>query len=231
MHSCAPTHCHRHGVYGSPRAAPPHHAPAAWRGHPLSHCHRQPPTVDVERHRAKPQPHQMGHPGRPPPPSRRQRHERQPPECSLLRHSCSPPTFPHPGRCHHHQCLSRSHIQLPPLHPPLLLLVLALRYTSILLNIASVIAKIFSPLSSDSLCLASSNVCDNPLVRFNYFEEGLDLQRYVEGVKLVARVLRTSAMDQFKFPRQRFGEREFWYLDDVRLPANVSNDDAIGEFC
>ncbi|KAL4184857.1 hypothetical protein AMTRI_Chr10g3180 [Amborella trichopoda] len=90
-------------------------------------------------------------------------------------------------------------------------------------------AKIFSPLSSDSLCLASSNVCDNPLVRFNYFEEGLDLQRYVEGVKLVARVLRTSAMDQFKFPRQRFGEREFWYLDDVRLPANVSNDDAIGE--
>ncbi|KAL4184849.1 hypothetical protein AMTRI_Chr10g227590 [Amborella trichopoda] len=38
-------------------------------------------------------------------------------------------------------------------------------------------------------------------------------------------------MDRFKFPKQHFGEREFWYLDDVRFPANVSNDDAVGEFC
>ncbi|KAL4184843.1 hypothetical protein AMTRI_Chr10g3130 [Amborella trichopoda] len=107
---------------------------------------------------------------------------------------------------------------------------LAPRYSSIPLNIASVMAKISGPLSSGSLRLASSNVCDNPLVGFNYFEEGLDLQRYVEGVRLVARVFRTSAMGQIKFPGQRFKEREFWYLDDVRLPANVSNDDAVSEF-
>ncbi|ERN10648.1 hypothetical protein AMTRI_Chr10g3150 [Amborella trichopoda] len=107
---------------------------------------------------------------------------------------------------------------------------LAPRYTSIPLNIASVMAKISGPLSSGSLRLASSNVCDNPLVRFNYFEEGLGLQRYVEGVRLVARVLKTSAMDQFKFPGRRFGEREYWYLDNVQLPANVSNDNAVGEF-
>ncbi|ERN10647.1 hypothetical protein AMTR_s00028p00206870 [Amborella trichopoda] len=75
------------------------------------------------------------------------------------------------------------------------------RYSSIPLNIACDMAKIPAP-------------C-----------------RAVEGVRLVARVLRTNAMDRFKFPKQHFGEREFWYLDDVRFPANVSNDDAVGEFC
>ncbi|ERN10645.1 hypothetical protein AMTR_s00028p00205540 [Amborella trichopoda] len=37
-------------------------------------------------------------------------------------------------------------------------------------------------------------------------------------------------MDQFKFSGRRFRERKFWYLDDMWLPANVSNDDAFGEF-
>ncbi|ERN10649.1 (R)-mandelonitrile lyase-like isoform X2 [Amborella trichopoda] len=104
------------------------------------------------------------------------------------------------------------------------------RYSSIPLNIVYVMAKILDPLPSGFLRLASSNVCDDPLVRFNYFEEGLDLQRYVKGVRLVARVLKTNAMEQFEFSEQRFGEREFWYLDNVRLPANVSIDDSVGEF-
>ncbi|KAL4205144.1 hypothetical protein AMTRI_Chr01g135830 [Amborella trichopoda] len=120
---------------------------------------------------------------------------------------------------------------LLPFSPRSRSLFLSPRYSSIPLNIASLMAKIPGPLSSGSLRLASSNVRDNPLVTFNYFDEGLDLQRCMEGVRLVARVLGTSAMDQFKFPGRHFGEREFWYLDDVRLPANLSNDDAVAEFC
>lgn len=96
-------------------------------------------------------------------------------------------------------------------------------------TVATVMEKIVGPLSSGSLRLASTDVRVNPIVRFNYFSNPGDLELCINGTRKIGDVLRSRAMDDFKF-HQWFGGREFRYVGSA-LPHDHWNDEAMGEFC
>ena len=67
------------------------------------------------------------------------------------------------------------------------------------LTMATLMEKIVGPLSTGSLRLASTDVRVNPIVRFNYFSNPLDVERCVNGTRKIADVLRSRSMEDFKF--------------------------------
>eukprot|EP00262_Sarcandra_glabra_P013832 TRINITY_DN3908_c3_g1_i1.p1 TRINITY_DN3908_c3_g1~~TRINITY_DN3908_c3_g1_i1.p1 ORF type:complete len:264 (-),score=5.57 TRINITY_DN3908_c3_g1_i1:58-849(-) len=97
------------------------------------------------------------------------------------------------------------------------------------LTVATLMEKVSGPLSTGSLRLASTDVRDNPVVRFNYFSNPADLERCVQGVRKIGEVLKGRSMEEFKFP-EWFGGRDFRYVGPA-LPANQSDDAQMEEFC
>lgn len=97
------------------------------------------------------------------------------------------------------------------------------------LTVATLMEKIVGPISAGSMRLASTDVRVNPLVRFNYFRDPRDLELCVNGTRRIAGVLRSRAMEDFRF-RQWFGGREFRYIG-AALPRDVSNDGQMRDFC
>ncbi|KAL9996911.1 putative (R)-mandelonitrile lyase [Helianthus debilis subsp. tardiflorus] len=96
-------------------------------------------------------------------------------------------------------------------------------------SVASIMEKIIGPLSAGSLRLASTDIVTNPVVRFNYFSNPVDLKRCVNGTRKIGELLRSRAMAGFRF-WNRHHRSAFRFLG-VRLPANQSSDEAMGEFC
>ena len=98
------------------------------------------------------------------------------------------------------------------------------------LTVATLMEKIIGPLSIGSLHLASTDVRVNPLVRFNYFADPVDLERCVSGMRKVGDVLRSRPMEEFKF-REWFGNhREFRFVGPT-MPGNQSSDAQMADFC
>ncbi|KAM7480683.1 hypothetical protein LguiA_028896 [Lonicera macranthoides] len=97
------------------------------------------------------------------------------------------------------------------------------------LTVATLMEKIIGPLSVGSLRLASTDVRMNPIVRFNYFSNPIDLQRCVNGTRKIADVLRSRSMADFKF-RQWYGGADFRFVGP-QLPADQSSDLLMAEFC
>ncbi|KAL6004679.1 hypothetical protein ACLOJK_005234 [Asimina triloba] len=63
-----------------------------------------------------------------------------------------------------------------------------------------IIEKIIGPLSTGHLKLRTRNPDDNPSVAFNYFKDPTDLQRCVEGMKTIQRVIESKAFSKFRYP-------------------------------
>ncbi|KAL6495983.1 hypothetical protein OROGR_030546 [Orobanche gracilis] len=103
------------------------------------------------------------------------------------------------------------------------------RGSSAYLTVATLMEKIAGPLSAGSLRLASTDVRVNPIVRFNYFSNPIDLELCVNGTRKIADVLRSRAMDDFRF-HQWFGARGFRYVGPA-LPRDESDDEEMREFC
>ncbi|KZV43456.1 (R)-mandelonitrile lyase-like [Dorcoceras hygrometricum] len=101
--------------------------------------------------------------------------------------------------------------------------------TSVYLTVATLMEKIVGPLSAGSLTLSSTDVRMNPTVRFNYFHNPGDLQRCVNGTRKIGDILRSRALDDFKF-HEWFGVKEFRYVGP-ELPVDQSNDAAMRDFC
>ncbi|KAK6128098.1 hypothetical protein DH2020_038152 [Rehmannia glutinosa] len=101
--------------------------------------------------------------------------------------------------------------------------------SSAYLTVATLMEKIVGPLSTGSLRLASTDVRVNPIVRFNYFSDPSDLELCVNGTRKIGDVLRSRAMDDFRF-HQWFGAREFRYVGPA-LPRDQSDDEEMREFC
>ncbi|XP_073054021.1 (R)-mandelonitrile lyase-like [Primulina eburnea] len=101
--------------------------------------------------------------------------------------------------------------------------------TSVYLTVATLMEKIIGPLSAGSLTLSSTDVRVNPTVRFNYFNNPGDLERCVNGTRKIGDILRSRALDDFKF-HEWFGTREFRYVGP-ELPVDQSNDGEMREFC
>ncbi|CAH9118662.1 unnamed protein product [Cuscuta europaea] len=96
-------------------------------------------------------------------------------------------------------------------------------------TVATILEKVIGPSSAGSLRLASTDVRMNPLVNFNYFNDRGDLERCVNGSRMIGEILRTSSMDAFKFT-QWFGGRDFVYVGPA-LPEDQSSDVLMEEFC
>lgn len=69
-----------------------------------------------------------------------------------------------------------------------------------------ILEKVMGPASTGDLKLRNTNVHDNPVVRFNYFQEPDDLRRCVDGVTTISRVIRSQAFANFTFPYLSFSQ-------------------------
>ncbi|KAF5478345.1 hypothetical protein F2P56_004910 [Juglans regia] len=59
--------------------------------------------------------------------------------------------------------------------------------------------KIIGPVSTGHLELRTLNVNDNPSVTFNYFKDPIDLQRCVQGISTIERVIESKAFSKFRY--------------------------------
>ncbi|XP_059458143.1 (R)-mandelonitrile lyase-like [Corylus avellana] len=97
------------------------------------------------------------------------------------------------------------------------------------LPVATLMEKIIGPLSSGSLRLASTDIRVNPIVRFNYFNNPVDLERCVNGTRKIGDILRSRSLENFKF-RDWFGGRSFRFVGPA-LPVDQSNHRVMEDFC
>ena len=63
-----------------------------------------------------------------------------------------------------------------------------------------ILEKVMGPISTGHLELKNRNPNENPSVTFNYFKEPQDLQRCVEGIKTIERVVQSKAFSKFRYP-------------------------------
>lgn len=62
-----------------------------------------------------------------------------------------------------------------------------------------ILEKIMGPVSTGHLELRTLNVNDNPSVTFNYFKDPIDLQRCVQGISTIERVIESKAFSKFTY--------------------------------
>lgn len=62
-----------------------------------------------------------------------------------------------------------------------------------------ILEKIMGPISTGHLELTSRSPNDNPRVTFNYFKDPRDLQRCVDGLKIIETVIESRAFSTFRF--------------------------------
>ncbi|XP_044487578.1 (R)-mandelonitrile lyase-like [Mangifera indica] len=96
-------------------------------------------------------------------------------------------------------------------------------------TVATLMEKIIGPVSSGTLRLASTDIRVNPIVRFNYFSNPVDIERCINGTRKIGDILRSRSMDIFKF-RDWFGTRNFRFVGPA-LPVDQSNHAQMANFC
>ena len=62
-----------------------------------------------------------------------------------------------------------------------------------------VLEKVMGPLSTGHLEILTRNPNDNPSVTFNYFKEPLDLQRCVQGISTIEKIIESKAFSKFRY--------------------------------
>lgn len=97
------------------------------------------------------------------------------------------------------------------------------------LTVATLMMKTSGPTSSGWLRLASTNVRVNPVVRFNYLSNRVDLERCVNGTRKIGQVLGSRSMEYFKLVEWG-GRRDFRFVG-AALPVDQSNDEVMRDFC
>ncbi|GFZ01217.1 glucose-methanol-choline (GMC) oxidoreductase family protein [Actinidia rufa] len=63
-----------------------------------------------------------------------------------------------------------------------------------------ILEKVMGPLSTGHLKLRTLNPNDNPSVTFNYFNEPEDLQRCVQGIETIEKIVESEAFSKFRYP-------------------------------
>ncbi|KAL2321454.1 hypothetical protein Fmac_025833 [Flemingia macrophylla] len=102
-------------------------------------------------------------------------------------------------------------------------------HSPLFLTVATIISKISGPLSSGFLRLASTDVNVNPVVRFNYLNHPVDVERCVNGTRKIADILKTRALKEFMFSNL-FGERDFRFIGPA-LPLHQTDYPRMADFC
>ncbi|XXG43251.1 hypothetical protein AAC387_Pa01g3330 [Persea americana] len=76
----------------------------------------------------------------------------------------------------------------------------ALEIIERLQNAGMIVEKTIGPVSTGYLKLRNRNPDDNPMVTFNYFKEPEDLQRCINGMKIIEGVVNSKAFSNFRYP-------------------------------
>ena len=95
-------------------------------------------------------------------------------------------------------------------------------------TVGTIMSKVGSAQSQGWLRLATLDPRDNPLVRFNYFADRVDLERCAEGLRKIGEILEGQSMDKFKVP-VLWSSRDFRFVGPA-LPVNRSAA-ALEDFC
>ncbi|XP_059636230.1 sinalpyl alcohol oxidase Nec3-like [Cornus florida] len=98
------------------------------------------------------------------------------------------------------------------------------------ISVMTIVKKNPRPRSTGLLQLASpTNIMVSPIVRFNYFANPLDLLHCGNTMRNVGKMLRTRAMEQYKF-RDTDGTKYFKFVG-WPLPGNESDEVVMESFC
>lgn len=62
-----------------------------------------------------------------------------------------------------------------------------------------ILEKIMGPISTGHLELRTRNPNDNPSVTFNYFKEPQDLQRCVDGIQIIEKIIKSKPFSKFRY--------------------------------
>ncbi|XVF52808.1 hypothetical protein PTKIN_Ptkin05aG0048500 [Pterospermum kingtungense] len=62
-----------------------------------------------------------------------------------------------------------------------------------------ILEKVMGPISTGHLELRTRNPNDNPSVTFNYFKDPQDLQRCVQGIKIIEKIVESKAFSKFRY--------------------------------
>lgn len=90
--------------------------------------------------------------------------------------------------------------------------------------------KLAYPLSRGNLSLISKDPRDNPSVRYNYYSNPQDLQKCVQGVKVIGSICETNSMKNFAYNDKSSGTSGLRFTGSP-LPKNKSDEVALGKFC
>lgn len=96
-----------------------------------------------------------------------------------------------------------------------------------------ILEKIMGPLSKGQLVLNTTDVDDNPLVTFNYFEDSVDLQRCVLGMRTIQKIVKSPKFSNFMYPDTSAASLEnLTSTFPVNLLPKHSNDStSLEQFC
>jgi fatty acid omega-hydroxy dehydrogenase len=97
-----------------------------------------------------------------------------------------------------------------------------------------ILTKVANPWSTGDLRLINTNVDDNPAVTFNYFSHPKDLQRCVEGIQLVTKVVQSQHFTNLTMCVRETTEQllNSTVKANVNLiPKHVNDTKSLGQFC
>ncbi|MFS7966914.1 putative (R)-mandelonitrile lyase [Helianthus anomalus] len=98
------------------------------------------------------------------------------------------------------------------------------------LSVVVIAGKVSRPKSTGSLNLISPfDVTVSPRVRFNYYSHTEDIHQCGKIVEVLNKVLKTPAMEEYKFPGI-LGHNRFSYIGPS-LPKDSSDEESIATFC
>eukprot|EP01018_Ginkgo_biloba_P033132 Gb_39927 [translate_table: standard] len=94
----------------------------------------------------------------------------------------------------------------------------------------TIFEKVANPLSTGELQLQSLNPRDNPSVRFNYYSHALDLQRCIDGVRLIGKLFETKPLLRFGYRNESNSIPKLQFIGQP-IPQNMSDNAAMAQFC
>ncbi|CAK9161008.1 unnamed protein product [Ilex paraguariensis] len=96
-----------------------------------------------------------------------------------------------------------------------------------------ILEKIMGPLSTGHLELQTRDPRDNPQVTFNYFKDPQDLQRCVQGMNTIIKVIESKSFSRFRFPNMTVQALINMMLDvQVNLrPRHRTDSLSLEQFC
>lgn len=97
-----------------------------------------------------------------------------------------------------------------------------------------ILEKIANPLSKGQLRLLNTNVDDNPLITFNYFSHPYDLQRCVDGIRVMEKILRSKHFTNFTQCDKKTVEKLLnmsVHANVNLIPKHINDTKSLEQFC